>query len=100
MEIKENKTERNENDINDINQTLPVLWKYYPKFFSSSWYQPLYEELKDKVTGYMSTYNGKEYTSKRISCFFVDTSGFASRSDLRSVNIVDNQEIPEESKEN
>lgn len=83
-------------DILNKPDDLVQLWNYYPNFFPSSWYQPLYDELKDKVTGYMSSYNGKLYPSKRISCFFVDTSGFASRSDLRSVDIVDSRDFPEE----
>lgn len=71
-------------------EDLIQLWNHYPNFFPSSWYQPLYEELKDKVTGYTSTYNGKNYASKRISCFFVDTSG---------LNIVDSERIKEISSE-
>lgn len=47
-------------------------WTYYPKYFSNDLFQPLYEEIKDKVQEYIVKVYGKDYPSRRISCFFTD----------------------------
>lgn len=53
------------------------LWNYYPKFFPSNWYEELYSDIKDKVSGYFTMASrgevGKLYPSNRLSCFFMDS---------------------------
>lgn len=47
-----------------------LYFKHYPGYFSSDLFETLYEELKDKALPYTNTFYGKEYPSKRASCFF------------------------------
>jgi len=58
--------------INNIDK--PIMWDYYPGFFSEDLYETLYKEIENKVASYMVPVYGKEFPSKRLSCYFTDTN--------------------------
>src|SRR4051794_35917764 len=61
-------------------------WDYYPILFDPSIFNTLYNEVSQMCKTYKVNVNGKEYDSKRMSCYFTSLTGNSITSHSQNFN--------------